>query len=495
MYQWLAIRRGADFQHLKDCLEDVYAPESVANFLEQHVSAECAGVLIEFVYVDKDYRSTYYHFYAKKGLRYNAFCVRLHFFNTGVEFNTDTLELLSRRRDLSGHYMGFMVLRPTRVATIGRTIVSTWLMKGFEGSVIGALHKVHVLGNKLEVWGFPWMSQHRDIQVCAHVACWAILRHYSERYHNYAEHLTHDITRMAHAFDPGGLIPSQGLTLLDAERVFANGSTYPIMVRKSDDDDGKFFRQLLAYVESGFPVFAALPNLRHAVAVIGRGPVRDVLKPGTVNEPRHFAADFTDHLIVIDDNYAPYQRIGRAPGAKPYDTSEIATFIVPLPDKVHYPAEAVDKCAVDLAEIGCLGIKLPDGEAPVIRYFLTTAATFTRFIAQNRLQFPRALVSAVLQLPLTQFLWVIEGATVEQWRAHQVSFRALLDATASVVDNRPLFLIHNERRLVVINRAGAGIPLKLDYPEQPYQFGRMPDNLEQSRPLIVDEQQPGATYA
>jgi len=55
------------------------------------------------------------------------------------------------------------------------------------------------------------MDQHIDISVCAHAACWSILRHYSERYTTYREFLTHDITMMAQEFNPGGLVPSKGL--------------------------------------------------------------------------------------------------------------------------------------------------------------------------------------------------------------------------------------------------------------------------------------------
>jgi hypothetical protein len=486
MYKWLAIRKPADFQELSSEIPAAYAPAEVATLLQESVSAQCQGVLIELAYVDKDYRSTYYNFLSKKGLRYDSYCVRLHFFDGDVEFDAATLVLRAQRADVAAHYFGFMVLRPTWIATIGRTIVSTFLMDGFDGQMIGALHKVHLLGNRMEVWGFPWMYQHRDIQVCAHVACWAILRHYSERYSTYAEHLTYDVTRMAYAFDPGGLVPSQGLTLLHAERVFAAAKTYPIVVYKHPGDKGAFYRHLLAYVESGFPVFAALFDRRHAIAVIGRGPVRDEFRANEDPEPLYFSADFTDDLIVIDDNLVPYKRIGRAPGSTPYGIDAIGAFVVPLPDKIHYPAEAVAEFALSLAEKGYYGVGIPSDETPVLRYFLTTAAAFTRFMANNPSQFTQPLLSVVLQLPFPQFLWVIEVGTVEQWRRHQIGFRAVLDATASLMENNPLFLIHNDRRLVYINRAAAASPRELDYsPIAGVALSRMPGNLEQSRPLAT----------
>src|SRR5215831_15629880 len=93
--------------------------------------------------------------------------------------------------------------------------------------------------------GFPSMDQHVDISVCAHAACWSILRHYSERYNSYQEFLTHDITLMAHQYDPGGLVPSKGLQVSHAERVFQEAGTFPIHVTKDPHAvDPSFYRQL-----------------------------------------------------------------------------------------------------------------------------------------------------------------------------------------------------------------------------------------------------------
>ena len=136
-------------------------------------------------------------------------------------FDEQTLKLASTADErLTDHYYGYMVLRPTGIVTIGRTVVSPDVRSGACRFIITANHKVHILGYKLKVQGFPSMDQHHDISVCAHAACWSILRHYSERYNIYREFLTHDITMMAQQFDPGGLIPSKGLQVSHAERVF-----------------------------------------------------------------------------------------------------------------------------------------------------------------------------------------------------------------------------------------------------------------------------------
>jgi hypothetical protein len=260
MYTWIPLRSGADLAQLAKHISPEYAPERIAKKLADGMSNAVKGVLIERNYIDKDYRSTYYNFYAKKGQHYRPDCVRLHFFDQTVLFDEKGLKLSCSDNRLADHYFGYMVLRPTGIATIGRSVVSPDVRSGASRFIISADHKVHLLGYKLTVQGFPSMDQHVDISVCAHAACWSILRHYSERYSVYREFLTHDITMMAQQFNPGGLVPSKGLEVSHAERVFQEAGTFPVHVARGQSGKGdlSFYRQLSAYVESGFPLFAAL---------------------------------------------------------------------------------------------------------------------------------------------------------------------------------------------------------------------------------------------
>lgn len=243
MYRWINISSADDFSQLAAALAPEFGPDRVVQILRDGINSAVQGVLIEDGYVDKDYRSTYYHFYSKMGRPYRADCVRLHFFDSAVTFDPDTLDLRCADRAPTDHYFGYMVLRPTMVATIGRTVMSSDVRMGARGQVIHALHKVHLLGHKLHWYGFPSMDQHADIAVCAHVACWSILRHYSELYSQHRELLVHDITLMAHQFDPGGLVPANGLDVFEAERVFQAAGTYPLLVSKNPKSPQSFYRE------------------------------------------------------------------------------------------------------------------------------------------------------------------------------------------------------------------------------------------------------------
>jgi hypothetical protein len=449
MYSWISLSSITDLDQLKQHVSPEYAPDAVATKLKDGLSDAVKGVLIERNYIDKDYRSTFYNFYSKKGLRYRTDCVRLHFFDSTVTFDEKGLKLDSPDRRLTDHYFGFMVLRPTGVATIGRTVLAPDVRRGACKSIITAEHKVHLLGHKMMIRGFPSMDQHVDISVCAHAACWSILRHYSERYNVYREFLTYDITTMAQQFNPGGLVPSQGLALSHAERVFQEAGTFPIIVARDMKNPGdlSFYRQLTAYVESGFPLFAAMHDKGHAIAVVGydwRAP----LSTGVAG--LRYSWDEVKSFAVVDDNHLPYVSIP-VTGGTLYNATDIDAFIVALPEKVFYPADAVDRLAPTLFRIGAL-VGLPLEDQTIIRYFITTGSAFRRFVRLHESEFDPKLVKAIMVLPFAQFIWIVEFSTEAQWATNQITARAVIDATASLLEFNPLWLFHGRQEALLFSR-------------------------------------------
>lgn len=504
-YTWLKIACSEDWKQLEKAVAAEYNPGGVATTIQDGISGRVKAVLIEHNYVDKDYRSTYYNFYAKKGRRYRSRCVRLHFFDDGIEFDDRVCQFLDLKESLDDFYFGYMVLRPTGICTIGRSVLSPDIRTGAQGLTIWADHKVHLLGYRTKVRGFPSMDQHNDISVCAHAACWSILRHYSERYTMHREFLVHDITLMAQYHDPGSILPSKGLDMTHAERVFQQGGTYPIHMAKADDPDNpdpeedlRFYRSLTAYIESGIPLFAADHPNKHAFAVIGyswKPPSKEEKEEEedpaeeAENRPRH-SWDELQSLVVVDDNHLPYLSIpanGTKP-ADPYRAEDIDAFIVPLPEKVHYPADAVDLMTETLrvwssTQVQPPVIKLPDREQTVLRYFITTAAGYRRFVHQHVTEFDPNLVNIVMGLPFAQFLWVIEYGTRDDWAKGQIAARAIVDATASIREPMPLWLIHDRQRAVVFDRRDGDfnygdLELMRLKGMQDTAFSRMEQNLE-----------------
>ena len=86
-YAWLKIESPDDYDRLVDFLDAEFEPEAIARELKNNITSEVSSVLVEHDYIDKDYRSTFYNFYAKMGRPYRQDCVRLHFFDREVTFS------------------------------------------------------------------------------------------------------------------------------------------------------------------------------------------------------------------------------------------------------------------------------------------------------------------------------------------------------------------------------------------------------------------------
>ena len=136
MYRWVSIGSESDYDQILSLVDSEFDPQKVVPRLKEAISTAVRGMLIEYNYVDKDYRSTYYNFYSKKGRSYRNDCIRLHFFAETVSFDEIQLDLTSGDGRLEDHYFGYMVLRPTMVATIGRSILSPNIRKDARGFVI-----------------------------------------------------------------------------------------------------------------------------------------------------------------------------------------------------------------------------------------------------------------------------------------------------------------------------------------------------------------------
>jgi len=490
---WINIEKPEDYDELLDVglpddedFEKVYGIADVVAELKANMRSRVRKLLVELSYVDKDYRSTFYHFYAKKGRQYRANCVRIHFFGATVNFDAGKLALSGPTiNDKPSHdYFGFITLRPTYQLTIGRSVIRPDAVEHTTGLALRSQYRWHLLGYDLVAEGFPWMQQHSDISVCAHVACWSILRYYSDHLRKYRELLTHDITRLAQVFDPGGLIPSFGLHVEHAERIFCEAGTYPLVVSAPDPappgspERKTFLRQLFAYLDSGFPLYVVLKDApyQHAVAAIG---YRWNNVPSLPGVGIAYAAEMFESLIIIDDNHLPYIDLRTAPfGKQTYCLDDIVAFIVPLPDKIFLPAEAIDNLVANLINDFPL-IEFPDQDDVVLRYFVTTTALLREQMRKFDSQFDPELINEIMQLPMTQFVWIMEFSTKAEWLAHQVSVRAIIDATAGVYDNDVLWAIYDHKKAFLFDRNLGTDSRTLDF-HRPAgtSYGRMVTNLD-----------------
>ena len=469
-YDWIDLTGAKGYHCLADVLDDVFAPENIASRLSEEVTDAVKSILVEHGYVDKDYRSTLYSFYAKKGRTYRRDCVRLHFFNELVRFDEKRTDLVCDYGTPKDHYFGYIVLRPTMKATLGRSVLSPGIRVGAGGRAVQSEHEVNVLGYPLTVWGFPSMEQPADIAVCAHVSCWAILRYFSETFPQCREYLIGDMAQLASPFDPGGLVPSLGLTVWEAERVFQAAGCFPVVVAKERSNneeetadtqhpengvDEGFYEEMLAYLESGLPLFVEMRSRLHAVVLVGcqwhKGSVRQT------RQPRH-AWGQVDTLLMVDDNRLPYRSVPASAkstlvGSPGYSGENFDKFIVALPDKIHFSASAVDALSTRLARVLTQGFAVPEECVQVRRYFMTTISKLRGEVRKRASQMGDALVDAFMRLNSAQYVWIIEFCSQEQWDRGNIAGRAIVDATASKQDPVATLLLHGEQLAISFDRS------------------------------------------
>ena len=312
------------------------------------------------------------------------------------------------------------------------------------------------------------MAQHRDISVCSHVCCWAILRYYSETYPQHREYLLHDITKLAAPFDPGGLVPSLGINVHEAERVFQSAGCFPLLVgRRNSSSDEAFFSQLLAYLESGFPLFVAIPSEIHAVVIVGYNWKQSTIAPQASSS--HVWPQ-VETLLTVDDNLLPYATVplhspSSEPGAPPYTADDFSSFIVPLPDKVYYPADAVEDFSKRI-QSWLIRWRTPDQEPLQLRrYFITTVSRLREYAREHHTHLGDSLLDLTMHLETAKYVWIIEYCSAAQWQAGQVAARAIVDATASSTDEVPIWLLHDEEVAFIFDRSSVEMnptPVHLD---------------------------------
>ncbi len=467
-YDWIDLQTPDDYDRLVDVLDTEFDPKGIAQRLKTQLTHDAKRVLIEHGYVDKDYRSTFYNFYAKMGRPYRPDCVRLHFFDGTVWYDDARTDVACSDLRPQDHYFGYIVLRPTIVATLGRSLLSPDVRLGAQGRAIQSIHQVNLLGRRLPIWGFPSMAQHRDIAVCSHVCCWAILRYYSETFPPHREYLLHDITKLAAPSDPGGIVPSLGFNVLEAERVFQAAGCFPLLVgKRNSSSEDAFFSQLLAYLESGFPLFVAIPSDVHAVVIVGYNWKQSAASPQASSS--HVWSQ-VETLLTVDDNLLPYATVPlhsplTQPGAPHYTADSFSSFIVALPDKVYYPAEAIETFS-QRVQRWLTRRRTPDQEPLQLRrYFITTISRLREHARDYQSYLGDSLVDLMMHLDTAQYVWIIEYCSVAQWEAGQVAARAIVDATASSTDESPIWLLHDEEVAFVFDRSSAdmdAIPVHLD---------------------------------
>lgn len=445
---------------LEEFLNEIFRfdKETVKAILADYISSLRSDlfVLIEFPYVDKVYRDSYYSYYSTKHTKYGRDCVRLSFFEEEVtegDFCTEPGVSKVRRS-----FLGYIVLRPLIPKLIGRSMLSpkAFINRDFSCCSVGT--NASVLGIKLNVIGFPHSSQDSETITCAETTLWGVMEYFSHKYPEYRPILPSTIidTLSSSSYErqkPSlGLQPSQ---ISFALKEFGFG----VRIYSSETYGAEFKRILHYYVQSGIPVISALtydshdgsnpPSgdkrivIGHAVTYIGFGDIQKesvenatvsiTLENGILDLNLVESADFSRDLIVIDDNFPAYQRAIFERPTQYYKTPnwsncKISSFIVPLYHKIYLEAALAKQYVLETLQSRAFGFL--SNEPVVLNFFLTSSRSYKNVMLQsNSLGILHKKLLMYTSMP--KFIWVAELSTKEMYLNKKGMGFILVDATAT----------------------------------------------------------------
>jgi hypothetical protein len=492
------------------------------NYVLKHLAARTA--ILEPDYVCRHYRSAFSALYSKRFKPFSALSNRLHFFKPDKVSLSDLAEATCS--DELG-YLGYVVLRPTDICAVGRTVLErpTWSAGEFFLPCTTAVN-AHVLGLKLTVTCMPFTQQDTMVMTCAQAAIWMATQFMSQSF-GMPGPLPHEITESCSKYYLGLIgrpVPSGGLLIEQMINGLFDLGYSPVFERASV---GVGILELVyKYIESKVPVIIIFKS--HAMTVCGyiydfaaTAPKKSLLFGlDKVNLTGY--ENWIRGLIVHDDSVGPYRLIPTNEGARnkliadgfsdlllpanwPDEGTECCTtdqiegLVIPLPEKVYLTGESVYAVVATLLEDSAVlapllaaaragnktsveflnSLSSPSSTSPIVlrAYFLEsqsyksalrTAPLFSSIHPVAR--------DAYLRMRTSRLIWIIELTLAAEMRKEQEDQRRvygeiILDSTASPYS--PSFLaIHLPGVLHIRDPKDESWSIEPLKDDKPYQYPR-----------------------
>jgi len=405
-------------------------PTVLRAVLSQVYQAGASGAVLEYRYIDADWRSEHASFYAGTFRRYPSVAHRLHFFTQPIPDSALVGDGPAGFADLA--YLGYVVLRPVPAAPVGRAFLTPPAHVADMVTCQGT-DTVNLLGEQLHVRGAAFMAQDAMLLRCAHATLWMSAYHHHRRFDG-RRWLPAEIADAAPGeIGQGRTVPSLGLDLYQMSTASEALGMPPVVYDMDSKPPGETLQRLACrYLNSGLPVIVASPG--HAFVLIGY---------------RRDNAGQPDEMLVFlrhDDEAGPYQVVEnfRDDHYGPW-----AYLLVPLPAKVYMPGE--DAEAIGSSNLKASIAEDPSPEAAELRAridngdvaFRSTVLPSNSFklgLAERGM--PEPLASVFRRVHLSRWVWVVEAVDREARRAGQpcVLAEAVIDATDHQRDMRVLLM-------------------------------------------------------
>ena len=416
--------------------------------IREAIDRRAKSVAIERHYVDKDYRDTFANFHARKFSTPDSRCIRLHFFDQPINHVTTR-----ERAVVQPHYLGYVVVRPTRPNCVGRTLLGPRACGLSGGHISLCSEQISLQGTTLDVSGFPFISQDTDVTVCAQSSLWMLARYFSNRYQSHPEIYPFQLADLTRDFSIGRVFPTSGLYIWQMAEALRQLRYSPLIYdRRRYSQVGDFEHLMYTYIESGIPILAAFEN--HVVVLFGhRSDFTSLQRDPPGQHHFIFSSQFNREFVGNDDNGFPYQILGGDPIARgmPYSIPQVQQFIAALPEKVFLPAENFQTVVTSLLRREDMGVqRLSPTLAPhglILRLFLTTRRAFKKHLSSRGMG-NSDVESIYRNLPLPHFIWVCEISRASEF-PQRVLGEIIWDATRNPYEPDGWIALHYPELLIV----------------------------------------------
>lgn len=401
-------------------------PRVLQAVLAHAFSLGAQTAIIEYRYIDLDWRNEHKAFYTGTFRRYPSVAHRIHFFSESAPPELRNLSRPNAVADMG--YLGYCVLRPVPAAPVGRTFLRPL---NLATSTCVATDTVNLFGVALKVEGIAFIAQDAQLSRCAQTTTWVTTYHHHLRFKGPRTLPGNIAAAAAASTEYGRPLPSPGLTIgqiADVARIVGLPPVvYPLRHLPGGEDPE---RVICRYLNSGLPVTVATGS--HAFVLVGYGRRTD--------DEGNSALYFIRH----DDEVGPYQEVDwRLDTYGPWEYA-----IVPLPEKVYLPGEdaeaigakriqdSLDRSTDPRAKALVEQLQSPNLPLAFRSTVVLSNEYKTRFTADSG--YPDS-VSAVFRLmQMSRYVWVVELTDRAAWQAegleNSVVAEAVIDATDHIRD-------------------------------------------------------------
>lgn len=437
-FKRIEIKSLESYNNLKNAVPSQLIDMDVIKRLQNYLGLRCDEIRVEYPYYDSDYLSTYYIHYSQKLRPYGKLCCRLHILK-------------------EEEYYGYITLRPTAPGTkIGKTFLTPELLIRENAYLMLHNFKAHVVGNEMQIKSFPWKSQETDISVCAHTATWTITRYFGNKFRDYADATIGELVEHTNN-DWGRKTPSLGLTPVQVSDLLKNYNFSPLILQREKGKEEGFLDDIIAYIESGIPMIGFLYPIKHAVSIIGHGLINysildnpemlDMLKDTEINVLSH--GRLIPDLYVMDDNYFPYRKVKELPSKETdtdYGLLELEYAVVPLYRRMQLTYSDVYERFKTWRKENAMDWE----EFCICRIYIASANSLKQKAIESPNMSP-ILKDVILNMTFPRFVWCIDLAGIDNFKAGLTSGRIIVDTTAPTLESEPWLLRHDKNRIEFID--------------------------------------------